>query len=185
MALKSHDQCKEIAKRLQHKEYSFVLGKGRYCTRKTQVGDAQNQFISITGCAQEIASEGALKIKEMYYLFAKGYSGGALQHDPFAVIEDETGNFGTTPIIMFILDDQHAHHMQNSHQRGEKPRGANLIIITDKPEVARDLDDNPIVIPQNGALTALGGLLPLQLLAYELAMLRYVPHPSCAARAEL
>lgn len=53
-----------------------------------------------------------------------------------------------------------------------KARGADLIIITDKPSLARGLDENPIIIPSNGPLTALGAVLPLQLLAYELAMLR-------------
>ena len=56
--------------------------------------------------------------------------------------------------------------------RRSKHRGAELIIITDKPELARDLDDNPIVIPSNGVMTALAGVIPLQLIAYELAMLR-------------
>ena len=53
-----------------------------------------------------------------------------------------------------------------------KARGARLIIITDKESLANDLDDDPIVIPSNGPLTALGAVLPLQLIAYELAMLR-------------
>lgn len=55
-----------------------------------------------------------------------------------------------------------------------KARGAKLIIITDKKSLASDLDDDPIVIPTNGPLTALGAVLPLQLIAYELAMLKYV-----------
>jgi len=150
MALKSRDQCKEIAKKLEHKEHCFVLGKGY---------------------AEPVAQEGALKIKEMCYLHAEGYSGGALKHGPFALIEDENGKFGATPIIMFILDDQHAHHMRTAAEE-VKARGAQLIIITDKPSLADDLDDNPIVIPQNGPMTALGGGLPLQMIAYELAMLR-------------
>jgi glutamine---fructose-6-phosphate transaminase (isomerizing) len=112
-------------------------------------------------------------MKEMCYLHAEGYSGGALKHGPFALIEDSTGRFGATPIIMLILDDNHAHHMRTAAEE-VKARGAELIIITDKPELARDLDDNPIVIPNNGPLTALGAVLPLQLISYELAMLRYV-----------
>jgi glucosamine--fructose-6-phosphate aminotransferase (isomerizing) len=120
-----------------------------------------------------VAYEGALKIKEMCYLHAEGYSGGALKHGPFALIDDENGKFGPTPIIMFILDDQHAHHMRTAAEE-VKARGAELIIITDKPDLARDLDDDPIIIPQNGPMTALCGVLPLQLIAYELAMLRYV-----------
>ena len=53
-----------------------------------------------------------------------------------------------------------------------KARGAELIIITDKPSLAEGLSDNPLIIPHNGPLTALGAVLPLQLIAYELAILR-------------
>ncbi|VEU39811.1 unnamed protein product [Pseudo-nitzschia multistriata] len=144
------EQCKKVAERLMDKEHCFVLGKGY---------------------AEPVAYEGALKIKEMCYLHAEGYSGGALKHGPFALIEGEKGKFGATPIIMFILDDQHAHHMRSAAEE-VKARGAELIIITDKPSLARDLDDNPIVIPQNGPMTALTGVIPLQLIAYELALLR-------------
>ena len=107
----------------------------------------------------------------MCYLHAEGYSGGALKHGPFALIEDSSGKFGATPIIMFILDDQHAHHMRTAAEE-VKARGAELIIITDKRELARDLDDDPVVIPPNGPMTALCGVIPMQLISYELAMLR-------------
>ena len=53
-----------------------------------------------------------------------------------------------------------------------KARGAEIIIITDKPSLAEGLDNDPIVIPSNGPMTALGAVLPLQLLAYELALLK-------------
>lgn len=151
MALKTRDHCKRIAEKLKEKEHLFVLGKGY---------------------AHPVALEGALKIKEVCYLHAEGYSGGALKHGPFALIEDnDNGKFGATPIIMLILDDQHAHHMRTAAEE-VKARGADLIIITDKPSLAQDLDDDPIVIPSNGPMTALGAVLPLQLIAYELAMLR-------------
>ena len=150
MALKTRDHCKQIAKKLEHKEHCFVLGKGY---------------------GEPVAMEGALKIKEMCYLHAEGYSGGALKHGPFALIENENGKFGATPIIMLILDDQHSAHMRTAAEE-VRARGGDVIIITDKPELARDLDDDPIIIPNNGPLTALAAVLPLQLIAYELAMLR-------------
>jgi len=151
MTIKScRKQCKEVAERLNDKEHCFVLGKGY---------------------AEPVAYEGALKIKEMCYLHAEGYSGGALKHGPFALIEDEKGKFGATPIIMFILDDQHARHMRSAAEE-VKARGAELIIITDNPSLARDLDDNPIIIPPNGDMTALAGVIPLQLIAYELSLIR-------------
>ena len=71
-------------------------------------------LIDDKGYAEPIAYEGALKIKEMSYMHAEGYSGGALKHGPFALIDDDNGRFGATPIIMFILDDQHAHHMRTA-----------------------------------------------------------------------
>lgn len=150
-ALKTREQCKKVAECLKDKESCFVLGKG---------------------FGEPIAREGAQKIKEMGYLHAEGYSGGALKHGPFALIEsDESGKYGATPIIMIILDDNHAHHMRTAAEE-VKARGAEVIIITDKAELARDLDDDPIVIPTNGPMTALVAVLPLQLIAYELAILR-------------
>jgi len=151
MALKTRPKCKQIAERLNGKEHCFVLGKGY---------------------GEPVAMEGALKIKEMCYLHAEGYSGGALKHGPFALIEsDENGKLGATPIIMLIFDDDHAHHMRTAAEE-VKARGADVIIITDKKSLAEGLDDDPLVIPSNGPLTALGAVLPLQLMAFELAMLR-------------
>jgi len=118
-----------------------------------------------------VALEGALKIKEICYLHAEGYSGGALKHGPFALIEDQNGKFGHTLIIMLILDDEHAHHMRTAAEE-VKARGAEIYVITDKRYLADGIDDNPIVIPTNGPLTALCAVLPLQLIMYELALLR-------------
>jgi glucosamine 6-phosphate synthetase-like amidotransferase/phosphosugar isomerase protein len=68
------------------------------------------------GYGEPVAMEGALKIKEMCYLHAEGYSGGALKHGPFTLIKNaETGIFGATPIIMIILDDNHASMCQSYH----------------------------------------------------------------------
>jgi glucosamine--fructose-6-phosphate aminotransferase (isomerizing) len=151
MALKTRDQCKKIAERLNGKDHCFVLGKGY---------------------GEPVAMEGALKIKEMCYLHAEGYSGGALKHGPFALIEsDENGKQGATPIIMLIFDDDHAQHMRTAAEE-VKARGADVIIITDKKSLAEGLDNDPLVIPSNGPLTALGAVLPIQLMAFELAMLR-------------
>ena len=151
MALRDRDACKKVAERLNGKEHCFILGKGY---------------------GEPVAMEGALKIKEMCYLHAEGYSGGALKHGPFALIEsDENGKQGATPIIMLILDDAHAHHMRTAAEE-VRARGADVIVITDKKELAEGIDENPLLIPSNGPMTALGAVLPIQLIAYELAMLR-------------
>mmetsp|Transcript_24596 Transcript_24596/g.22355 ORF Transcript_24596/g.22355 Transcript_24596/m.22355 type:complete len:685 (-) Transcript_24596:55-2109(-) len=150
MALNTRPHCLKIAKELINKKSLFVLGKGY---------------------AEPIAYEGALKIKEMGYIHAEGYSGGALKHGPFALIEGKDGYDGQTPVIAVILDDDHAMHMRTSAEE-VKARGAKVYVITDDPKLAIGIDENPIVIPNNGPLTALIAVLPLQLIAYELALLK-------------
>lgn len=150
MLMRTQSACKKAAKKLLGKEHCFVLGKG---------------------FGEPIAMEGALKLKEIGYLHAEGYSGGALKHGPFAMIEDDKGKQGATPIVMLVLDDMHAHHMRTACEE-VKARGAELIIITDNKKLADGLDDDPIIIPSNGPLTALGAVVPMQMIAYELAMLK-------------
>ena len=150
MALKSRAKCRAVAEKLKNKNHCFILGKG---------------------LSEPIAYEGALKFKEMGYLHTEGFSGGALKHGPFALIEGEEGKDGPTPIIMLILSDHHADHMRTAAEE-VKARGAEITIITDNPALAAGLDPSPIVIPPNGPLTALGAVIPLQLIAYELAVLR-------------
>ncbi|CBN79399.1 glutamine-fructose-6-phosphate transaminase [Ectocarpus siliculosus] len=148
MAMRVRQQCKLVAEKLADKKHIFVLGKGY---------------------GEPVAYEGALKLKEMAYIHAEGYSGGALKHGPFALIEGAEGDNGATPIILLILDDDHAHQMRTCGEE-VKARGAQLTVITDNPRLADGLDPNPIVIPNNGALTALIAVLPLQFIAYELSL---------------
>jgi glucosamine--fructose-6-phosphate aminotransferase (isomerizing) len=152
MGLRTRDKCRKVAEELRGKESMFILGKGY---------------------AESIALEGALKIKEMCYLHAEGYSGGALKHGPFALIEGKEGKFGQTPVITIILDDDHAAHMRTAAEE-VKARGARVYVITDNPKLANGIDTDPIIIPNNGPLTALIAVLPLQLIAYELALLNGV-----------
>lgn len=150
MALRTREKCKEVAVKLNPSEHLFVLGKGY---------------------AEPIAHEGALKIKEITYLHAEGYSGGALKHGPFALIENDDGNFGRTPIILIVLDDEHGALMRTAAEE-VRARGAYTIVITDNPNMCSGIADDIITIPNNGPLTALLAVLPLQLIAYELALMR-------------
>lgn len=93
MALQTREKCKKVAAELLSKNSMFVLGKGY---------------------GEPIAFEGALKIKETCYLHAEGYSGGALKHGPFALIEGADGREGQTPVIVIILNDDHAMHMRTA-----------------------------------------------------------------------
>lgn len=148
----AHQRAREIAEIMKDKEHCFVLGKG---------------------LAEPIAREGALKIKEISYVHAEAYSGGALKHGPFALIEGEDGKNGATPVIFIILDDEHA-DLNRIAAEEVKARGGQVFVITDNPHLARGIDPKPLVIPSNSVLTALTAIVPMQLIAYELALLRGV-----------
>lgn len=132
--------------------------------------NVQRCFILGKGYGESIAREGSLKIKEISYIHAEGYPGGALKHGPFALIEPGI------PVILIILDDQHGRHMKTAAHE-VKTRGARTIIITDcnlSEREKHELGPDVVSIPSNGPLTALLSVIPLQLLAYELAIAKKI-----------
>jgi len=144
----TREKCKSIANKLHANQvkHMFVLGKGS---------------------AMPIALEGALKIKEISYIHAEGYPGGALKHGPFALIES------TVPVIFIVLNDQHAPKMKVAVEEVQA-RGAQIITITNIPNIWKGYSKNMgdvITITTNGPLTAISAIVPLQLLAYELSVL--------------
>lgn len=144
LALKAHPSINKLASELieRNPQHMFILGKGY---------------------GEPIAREAALKIKEITYVHAEGFGGGALKHGPFALLQEGT------PVILLILNDEHADKMRTAAQE-VKARGAYNIVVTDKPELAEGISDFTVTIPSNGPLTALLGVVPLQLLAYEMSL---------------
>jgi len=144
MVLQTRQQCADIAQKIlaSGSNSLFVLGKGY---------------------SEPIAREGALKIKEITYIHAEGYNGGALKHGPFALLTEGT------PVVLLILEDQHAELMKIACHE-VKTRGAYTIVITDKPKMVEGIANEIIPLPHNGPLTALLGVIPLQMIAYELSV---------------
>jgi glucosamine--fructose-6-phosphate aminotransferase (isomerizing) len=134
------NECNKVAEYLKDRNTCFILGKG---------------------LSSFIAFEGALKIKEIGYIHAEGYPGGALKHGPFALIENGT------PIILIVLNDIDRSYMESTISEVQS-RGAYTIVITDIPEF--DDGDINIYIPNNGTLTAMLAVVPLQLIAYKLSI---------------
>eukprot|EP01087_Luapelamoeba_hula_P023612 TRINITY_DN870_c1_g1_i1.p1 TRINITY_DN870_c1_g1~~TRINITY_DN870_c1_g1_i1.p1 ORF type:complete len:656 (+),score=106.09 TRINITY_DN870_c1_g1_i1:108-2075(+) len=133
---------------------------------KLLANKVRHMFVLGKGYAYPIAMEGALKIKEISYIHAEGYSGGALKHGPYALITKGT------PIILIALDDKHASKMLTVAEE-VKAREAHLILITNKPSMFNEdlvQGADMITIPSNGMLTSVLATLPLQLLAYELSV---------------
>ena len=112
-------------------------------------------FILGKGKDQAIANEAALKMKEIAYIHAEGFSSSALKHGPFALI--------TPNLPIFIIDAEHAYHDKNSNAFHEvNARGANTIIINNTSDLCIDI---------NRTFGGVIGNIYFQLLSYEIALL--------------
>lgn len=116
-----------------------------------------------------IASEGALKIKEIAYVHAEGYGAGEMKHGPIAMID---GNF---PSVVIAPQDS-VYEKMVSNIEEIKARGGPVIAIATEgdKEIAR-LADDVFYIPKTlEMLTPLLSVIPLQLFAYHFGVLRGV-----------
>jgi glucosamine--fructose-6-phosphate aminotransferase (isomerizing) len=141
--LECHNSLKRITDGFYKHNSCFVLGKGK---------------------SESIAHEGALKIKEISYIHAEGYSTSSLKHGPFALL------YENYPVIMISIDDEHYSKTQNAYEE-VKSRGANIITITNMANMANKSEQpNTIVVANNKTFSSLLAIIPIQLLSYELAL---------------
>ena len=112
--------------------------------------------------SEAIAKEGALKIKEISYIHAEGYSTSSLKHGPFALLKEKF------PVILISNDDAFYAKNENAYEE-IKSRHANIIVISDKADI-----DKPymINIPYNKTFKHLLSVIPLQILSYKLSLQR-------------
>lgn len=123
-------------------------------------------FVLGKGECEAIAKEGALKIKEVSYLHAEGYSSSALKHGPFALIQDNT------PII--IIDICKKYHDKNLNACNETlSRGSLNIIITNNKSLYANHnvpEENIITIENNETYNSLIANICIQLISYYLSI---------------
>jgi glutamine---fructose-6-phosphate transaminase (isomerizing) len=120
------------------------------------------------GVLYPIALEGALKLKEISYIHAEGYPAGEMKHGPIALIDERM------PVVV-LLSRHVAYDKVLGNVQEVKARNGIVVALTDRPDDPRlaDLADYTLAIPE-GTPWALPILyaLPLQLLAYHIAVLR-------------
>ena len=124
----------------------------------------KDMFALGRGLLYPIALESALKIKEVCYIHAEGFCGGALKHGPFALIEEGT------PIFIISNDDEHANRMESAAEE-VLCRGAHTILITNDEKLYKEsVYKDCVHIPKLHHLSALLSIIPLQLLSYEMGI---------------
>lgn len=125
--------------------------------------DRRDWYYVARGINFAIASEGALKLKEVSYIHAEGMPAGELKHGTLALIER-----GTPVVVVCPYDHTYAETLSNATEA--KSRGAYIIGVSDKQS---DIYDSWIRIPQvDELLYPMVAVVPLQLLAYYLAISR-------------
>jgi glucosamine--fructose-6-phosphate aminotransferase (isomerizing) len=120
------------------------------------------------GTSYPIALEGALKLKEISYIHAEGYAGGELKHGPIALIDE------TMPVVVIAPYDK-VFEKTASNVQEVLARGGRIILVTDaKGAAAAGISAETILtLPDMPAtVTPLVYALPVQLLAYHVAVLR-------------
>lgn len=123
--------------------------------------DKEHIYLIGRGLQYATALEAALKIKEVSYIHAEAFAGGELKHGPLALIEEGT------PVIVFVSKENEKKIISNVNE--VKARGGYVIGVS---YARHDLFDFWIKVPECGDLNPIIQIIPMQILAYELAVLK-------------
>ena len=119
------------------------------------------------GESYPVAMEGALKLKEITYIHADGYAAGEMKHGPIALIDKDV------PVIVIAPEDA-TQEKTLSNMQEMKARKAIVIAVINAPneEVTKHADHILQVPKSSPLLTPFMTVIPLQLLAYKVALLK-------------
>lgn len=145
-ALHTEEAIKKIAKKYFHSTDFLYLARG---------------------INYPIALEGALKLKEISYIHAEGYPAGEMKHGPIALIDEDM------PVVVVATRDAHYPKVV-ANMEEVKARGGSVIAVVNDDDIdATAVSDDVIIIPHTSHhLSPILTALPLQLLAYHIAVLK-------------
>jgi glucosamine--fructose-6-phosphate aminotransferase (isomerizing) len=119
------------------------------------------------GINMPTAYEGALKLKEISYIHAEAYPAGEMKHGPIALIDKDM------PVIAIAVKDPWYEKMLSQIEQTKARGGIVIAIATDGDQRIEDLVDYVIWVPKTPwLLSPVTTIIPLQLLAYHIAVLR-------------
>jgi len=145
-ALELNDQLEALAQEFVDKSHALYLGRG---------------FMF------PIAMEGALKLKEISYIHAEAYPAGELKHGPLALVDDEM------PVVAVAPSNELLEKLKSNLEE-VRARGGVLYLLADsRVDVAGPVAGRTVKLaPMEDALTPIVYSVPLQLLAYHVAVLK-------------
>ena len=129
--------------------------------------DRSNVLYIGRGINYPIALEGALKLKEISYIHAEGFPAGEIKHGPIALIDEHI------PVVAIVTSGKMREKMINNIYEVKTRGGKIIAVATEGDEEIQSLADHTIFIPKTtDMLTPLLTTVPLQLLAYHIAVKR-------------
>jgi glucosamine--fructose-6-phosphate aminotransferase (isomerizing) len=144
--LAGHALVRDIAKAYAHHNNFLYLGRG---------------------VSFPVALEGALKLKEISYIHAEGYPAAEMKHGPIALIDDNM------PVVFICTQDSAYEKVLNNMEEVRTRRGKIVAVATEGDTHVASKADHVLYIPRTlGPLTPLLSVIPLQLLAYHVAIRR-------------
>lgn len=144
--LELEPQIRVWSERVAMRQHALFLGRGQH---------------------YPIALEGALKLKEISYIHAEAYPAGELKHGPLALVDQEM------PVIAVAPNDALLEKLKSNLQE-VRARGGELYVFADADSAIPESDGVHLLrLPEHyGVLSALLHVVPLQLLAYHVALVR-------------
>ena len=133
----------------------------------TNFKDTQNFLYLGRGYNFPVALEGALKLKEISYIHAEGYPAAEMKHGPIALIDEKM------PVVVIATKGENYDKVASNIQEVKARKGIIIALVTDGDVEVKKLADYTIEIPEmDEILIPLIAIIPLQLLAYHIAVLR-------------
>ncbi|HUZ45257.1 MAG TPA: glutamine--fructose-6-phosphate transaminase (isomerizing) [Terriglobia bacterium] len=157
------------------RQLESVLQKDEEFEELARHFDRSSDFLFLgRGMRFPVAQEGALKMKKLSYIHAEAYPAGEMKHGPNALITEGL------PVVVIATcdwdspDSKVRYERTSSNIKEAKARGAVIVaLVTEGDREVHDMADHLIVLPHsNEWLSAILEVVPLQLLAYHIAVLR-------------
>jgi glucosamine--fructose-6-phosphate aminotransferase (isomerizing) len=134
---------------------------------KAHFGDKHNALFLGRGAQFPVAMEGALKLKEISYIHAEAYPAGELKHGPLALVDD------SMPVVVVAPNNELLEKLKSNMQE-VRARGGELVVFADVDVgmiSSRGVTALPVA-PTEDSIAPIIFTVPLQLLAYHVAVLK-------------
>ena len=157
------DEMKQLPERIQR-----ILDKNNEILGLAMEYKDHDNFLYLgRGYNYPVALEGALKLKEISYIHAEGYPAAEMKHGPIALIDENM------PVVFIAPKDRAYDKVLGNIEEVRARSGRVIAIATEGDDEIGEKVDHVIHIPRTiPALMPILSVVPLQLLAYHIAVLR-------------